>query len=443
MSFLYILVIALIALLFLAYILSGRDVLSPSVTMVLMFILGTLFTIPNIESWKIDYSIEAGLLTISGILVFICVECFSRVLSVSQKNRLDVHQSVADGLTPIPIRTTKLLLLISLNALILLIYFLKIRAIVGGGDIAAMFQKYRYLGIDKLAGKNVETVGGWINYFLKIVEASGFISGYILLRNLICKSRATSRIGLLLLLVMSILPNTFGAGRTQLLKLMSALIIYYYILWHQKNGWDKILTFKIVSIGVSSLLVGIPTFYYSLKLLGRETARGIFDYAADYLGSGIVLFSEYVKNPVSRDVWGEESLYSVVKILHFLGLSEPATSYNMEFRRLGMGYSNVYSFFRRPLHDFGVLGMYIFVGCIAIFFAYMYYRKIKENTNLNSTTYWTLVYGYFFYWIISSPIIQYSVAYVSVGTVTFLFILLLLFDFLTKDRIKLKLGGLK
>ena len=115
----------------------------------------------------------------------------------------------------------------------------------------------------------------------------------------------------------------------------------------------------------------------------------------------------------------------------------------MEFRRLGIGYSNVYSFFRRPLHDFGVLGMYLFVGCIAVFFAYMYYRKIKGNTNLNSTTYWTLVYGYFFYWIISSPIIQYSVNYVSVGTVTFLIILLLLFDFLTKDRIKLKLGGLK
>ena len=151
MSFLYILLIALIALLFLAYILSGRDVLSPSVTMVLMFILGTLFTIPNIESWKIDYSIEAGLLTISGILVFICVECFSRVLFMSQKNRLDVHQPVVDSLTPIPTRTTKLLLLISLNALILLIYFLKIRAIVGGGDVAAIFQKYRYLGIDKLA----------------------------------------------------------------------------------------------------------------------------------------------------------------------------------------------------------------------------------------------------------------------------------------------------
>ena len=244
MSFLYILLIALIALLFLAYILSGRDVLSPSVTMVLMFILGTLFTIPNIESWKIDYSIEAGLLTISGILVFICVECFSRVLFMSQKNRLDVHQPVVDSLTPIPTRTTKLLLLISLNALILLIYFLKIRAIVGGGDVAAIFQKYRYLGIDKLAGKNVETVGGWINYFLKIVEASGLISGYILLRNLICKSKATSRVGLLLLLVMSILPNTFAAGRTQLLKLMSALIIYYYILWHQKYGWNKILTLK-------------------------------------------------------------------------------------------------------------------------------------------------------------------------------------------------------
>ena len=81
------------------------------------------------------------------------------------------------------------MLLISLNALILLIYFLKIRAIVGGGDVAAIFQKYRYLGIDKLAGKNVETVGGWINYFLKIVEASGLISGYILLRILFVKAK--------------------------------------------------------------------------------------------------------------------------------------------------------------------------------------------------------------------------------------------------------------
>lgn len=440
MSFLYVLLLLLIVLFCIAYVFSERDILSPSVAMVLMFILCTLFTVPNIRSWNIDYSVDAGLLTISGIFVFIFVEFFSRLVFFYRTRFQYVEQQKLNSLTPIYIKPTKLLFLITINIIIVFIYFLKIKSLVGGGSMTEIFQNYRRIGIDSVAGKNVETVGGIIIYFLKIVEASGFIAGYILIRNFLCKSKVSESIWLFLLLVISVLPNTFVAGRSQILKLISALLIYYYILWHQRYGWNKNLALKVVGIGLSLLIVGIPSFYYSLLLLGRSTSRHILDYISDYLGSGIVLFSEYVKNPISKVVWGEESLYSLVKFLHFLGLSDSSTSYNLEFRRLGVGYSNVYSFFRRPLHDFGVCGMYIFVGCIALFFSYVYYKKIKQNTNLNSATNWTLIYGYFFYWIVVSPIDQYSTAYISIGTITFLLILMIIFDFLTKDRIKLKVG---
>ena len=172
-----------------------------------------------------------------------------------------------------------------------------------------------------------------------------------------------------------------------------------------------------------------------MALLGRKTDKTIFTHVSAYLGSSIALFNLYVEEPIQRNLIGEESLYSVLKVLNFLGLSRASTSYNLEFRSLRIYDSNVYTFFRRPLHDFGLIGMYIFTAAIAFLFAWIYYKKIKYK-NKRSCIYWVLLYGYLFYWIVCSSIIQYSVNYISAGTVITVAIMFILFKFMITNRHK-------
>lgn len=404
--------------------------------MTLMFTLSLVFAIANIENWKVSYSYSAGLITISGILIFIFAETF--VNAVFQTKGLSISKVHEPKIT---INNSRLFCLLIFNIIVILWYFFKIRSIVGGGDsISTMFLYYRRLGIENLRGKEVETVGGIIQQLLKIVEGSGYVGGYLLLRNYLyhIKSRMTSLL-LFSLIILSILPSSFGAGRTQILKLLSSFVIFYYILWHQKNGWHKNLSLKILRVCLGGIIIGIPSFYYSLSLLGRSTNRTLFDYVSDYIASGILLFSDYLNSPVPRTLFGEESLYNLLKFLNFLGLTQQSQTYNLEFRRIGVGYSNIYTFFRRPLHDFGLFGMYLFVAIIAMFFAYMYFIKIKNKPLSISTTRWTLIYGYFYYWIVSSSIIQYSAAYISMGTILNLIAILVLYHFLTATPSRIRI----
>lgn len=436
MSFLYFLLFGLVLLFFLAYILSGRDILSPSVVMVLMFIIGTVFALPNIGTWGIEYNSSAGIITLSGIFVFMCAES---LVSISVTHRLSSKEPRIDVFKPYILDNRKLIFLLLFNITIVFWYYLQIRRLVGATDISGLFLAYRRLGISDRGGNEVELVSGPITQFLKIVEGSGYVSGYFFINNLLSKykKRGTSFL-LISLILLSILPGVFSAGRSKMLRLASSFLIEYYILWHQKNGWDKNLSWKMIRIGLGGLLIGIPTFYYSLSLLGRNTTKALFEYTSTYISSGILLFSSYLDNPISKGVWGEESLPNLLKLFDFLGIGQSSTSYNLEFRQLGTGLSNIYSFFRRPYHDFGLLGMYVFVAMIAILFAVIYYGKIKYKPKSFRTSCWILLYGYLFYWIVIAPIDQYSTGYVSVGTVLNMLVIFLLYIFLSEELIRFK-----
>ncbi len=109
----------------------------------------------------------------------------------------------------------------------------------------------------------------------------------------------------------------------------------------------------------------------------------------------------------------------------------------MEFRPLGIGFNNVYTFFRRPLHDFGLVGMYLFTAFVAVLFAYIYYGKIKYRDYVKAEK-WTLLLGYLYYWIVCSSIVQYSVAYISYGTVSTLIVIFLIFYYLVNGKRRFK-----
>lgn len=418
MGNLIILLIFELFLFFIAFYFSQRDIMAPSSVFCIMFIVSTTFAILNINNWNTTFDFNTTVLIATGMMAFVFAEIFFRYMFCGQlRGKYTVIEDHDQA--PISMNPWILDLIIVFDIAIIFLYLQSIIKAVGGSmtDINSYFHAYRVMGINSMEDEGVSVTSGPINSALRFVNGFGYMSAFMLMRNIVQKNAKTSdQIKYLLITILSVLPSMMSGGRTGILRMLSAVLILYYICWHQKYGWTKNLSWKYVRIGLIGFFVLAPTFYFSLGLLGRITNRTLTDYISDYLASSIFLLDQYLKNPTQRTSWGEESLYGVRKVLAALGIGENSTKYNLEFRNLGIGRSNVYTFFRRPLHDFGLVGMYVFVILIAFFFAWIYYKKIKYQKRENCTGY-AITYCYIFYWIVCASIVQYSVNMISVGAV--------------------------
>lgn len=419
-----------ICLLIIAFTLSGKDIMAPSVMMCSMFLLSTSVAIINSKNWEIDYSINAALIITTGLFSFIVGEAFYRFCFCKQLRGILPKDNFST--TSYPIKAWKLNLLIIFAVIINIWNLLIVLESVGfSTNLGSYFVAYRRIATSNLAKTGQTMFKGVLNFLLKINTAAGYLSAFLLVNSIVSKRKEIfNKFKFIILILLSLFPTIMSGGRSGFLRMFSAILIEYYIIWHQKNGWNHNLSWKYIRYGITSLIVGIPLFYYSMPLIGRSLPQSMFSYISEYLGASIQLFNLYLKSPVERLIVGEESLFSIIKVLHYLGLSKASTSYNLEFRYLNsLQQSNVYTFFRRPLHDFGLLGMYIFTILVAFFFSWIYFKKIKYKKK-EKTEFWIFLYGYLYYWIISSSILQYSVAFISTGTIFVIFFTYLLYLFL-------------
>lgn len=401
-----------------AYYFSEHDIMSPSCMMCIMFIISTTFALLNVNNWKVNFSFNTTALIGSGLLVYVLAEIFFRYVFCGQLHGKLYVQNEYDN-SELIIKPIILDAMIAFNVVVVFLYLKSIISIVGGNmtNLNSYFHAYRVMGINSMQYQGTSITNGSINFLLRFVVASGYLAAFIGMRNMVTKNAKRSvQLRYAIIVILSLMPSLMTGGRTGILRMFAALLIYYYICWHQINGWDKNLSMKYIRIGLFSFFIIAPAFYFSLEMLGRATNRTIIDYISDYLASSICLLDQYLKSPVPCVSWGEESLVGVKKLLSSLGFGELSTKYNLEFRHLGIGKSNVYTFFRRPLHDFGYGGMYVFVVLVAFFFAWMYYKKIKYKSYQKSAG-WTIAYGYFYYWIMCSSIVQYSANMISLGAV--------------------------
>ncbi|HFR3870655.1 TPA: O-antigen polymerase, partial [Streptococcus suis] len=214
----------------------------------------------------------------------------------------------------------------------------------------------------------------------------------------------------LLLLVpvfLFIYKTSLTGGRQDILKLLVAAIVQTYILQKAKVGWRKVISGRYMMIGLTGLLFGIPSFYYGLFLVGRTTTRSMMESVSTYIGGPIQHFNQFVQNPTSPSRYiRSESLTPILNILGDLGLIDYNETVHLEFRQLGVTIGNVYTFFRRPLHDFGPVGMYLFVFLVGVLFAYLYYVVIRSKRRSDLWDMNVMVYSYLFYWIFLSSIEQ-------------------------------------
>ena len=431
MENLYLLIFTLIAYLIITYYATGKDVLSPPIIMILVFIISTCFAAVNGLNWKIDFSTKSYFLLSSGILSFVIPYIILHNIRIHYPRNVEATEAHI-----IHIEKWKIIVTIAIDLVILYLYRREIFRLVGSSGYSGSNIQWAFRNLTSYEGS--ESLSGYIRLLTKFIDASSYIFAFVFINNVIIyKCNLRKNIYMMIPTIIFCIKTILSGGRLDLLKLLAFCFISLYLQNHNKVGWNKNISIKYIIYGIGILIVVLPGFYYALSLVGRETTRSLFVSISTYVGGSIKQFDQYVGAPVEKSpYWGNECFIPILNMLGKYGIINYHRTVHLEYRQLGITIGNVYTFFRRPLQDFGIMGMYLFTLAVSIFFSiiYLWYIKFTSNTLYNNVC--TIIYSYLLYWIVLSSIEQYSITIISVQTVLTLIVIYMLFKFYTCVQIK-------
>lgn len=395
------LLIILLFILVFSYILFDFDLLSPS--FVATFFLCVAIVLILVEYDKLYYILgfETGFIIIIGLLSFIFVELIFKYI-YQKGGKVYYNKYVFE---PIHIQKWKIILLILLDVIVLIATYREICRIATFNTNFELSILNRYKLVtsfgDDYSSRNA--FNSVLTQISKISMASAYICTYyiaysLILYNTVKKDIYIYTIPIILWLPMPILK----ANRLDIIQYVVATIVYVYFLTMIKKGW-KVKSYQKF---IKKMIFFVPIFFvmfYVLKLImgiGVSSEKNIIDYIFAYVSGGIVNLEAYVEYPVSKSfIWGKECLYRIYNALYGLGLYGESFTAHLEFRTIARGSRmNIYTYFRRPLQDFGYLGMCLVVSLSSAFYCGLYYH-LKKNTGKNKS-FSIICYGLIFYPIV-------------------------------------------
>lgn len=431
MFWLVILLFAEIFLLLIFFLLFDGDIFSPSVLMSAMFFVSTFVALLNAQTWSIEYSPLACFLILSGIFVFGLGE-FLVKKCVGDRT----HLFSSGDIKCLVVSKWKIFLAIMFDVIILYLYYSEMKNIVINAGYSMNALQYNFRRIVSVEKTN--SISTMLILLTKFLDGSAYVMAYIFINNvIICKEKIINNIIYTFPVLLFVVKTLLSGGRQDILRIAFFCIVSSYLLLQQKWKWKLNISVKYIFISILAFSLVMPIFYFILTLTGRQSTRTFFQVFSTYIGGSIYHFSSYVVDPIEKSsFWGNETFTPILNTLSSLGIIEYNNSVHLEFRYLGDILGNVYTFFRRPLQDFGYIGMYIFTIGVSVFFALFYYKKIKVGKTGTQQNMLNIIYAYIFYWIMLSSVEQYSIGIISVHTVSTILVMYILNLWYTKISIK-------
>jgi len=422
----YLLFIELLILFLISFvILFNRDIFSPSVMICISFILSTIVLGINVDYW--DAEIDSITIIIIGTAIMIAMTTELIVLSLAKKGRrkqkyLDKDMGIGIFKKRYLSMNKYLFVLLIIFSLVEMTYFWK--EVIRIGAIA---ESYGYHGTimfnyRQITAHSTELVAeDMMNSFVvqgfKMVMVFAHVSMYIFINNVIIfKGKFTKNGKYLLPVIIYLIQTIMNASRIPLIYFGIYVLFISYILLSNKTFWVKNLSSKFIRLGTIALCIIFSVFTSLNQVVGRMTDNTAFETISVYLGAPILLLNQFLtRHPFDNIYFGQETLPNLYKSLYKLGLVSSYPSFQTEF-----GYSNghdlgnVYTFLRRPMQDFGYIGMLLITILVVGLYSYIYYFKIKYKP-LNSKSELSLfMYAYLVY-----PIPLFSIDFTVYSFFTF------------------------
>ena len=381
----YILLFWILFLLIFSLYVFNFEIMSPSIISTGMFSVAALVAALNKTNWNIELSFKSFVLLSTGVLCMVMTELFVKIFfrkrSICTRNHSEIREQ------PYFLRINRSLtnLIIIFSICSVLIYIRAAISLANGP--AQIFGGSIYFRINQFSKRSLELglEGGISAVYVqlgKLVMGFAYIYLYKAINNIIYGEKIKNNLDAILMLLLYSILILFQGTRTPFIDLLFFGVIVSYMKYMQKTNWyikrttGRKYIKRVILIGI----IAIPIFFILGEyILARRTGNPIWQYVSEYIAGGIQHFDQYIKNPIAKNKYfGEETFAYIYQGLHKLGLSDYTRTIHLEYRWANSFiHGNIYTFFRRPLQDFGIFGMYIFTIIVYSLYCYFYYKKVR------------------------------------------------------------------
>ena len=370
--------ISLFILLLFAWKVFHRDILSPSILLILSFIGAVTLFIMSMERLQVRaYSFKTVFLIISAIIVFMCAQVICHKF---YKKKVRPYQSFNN----IEVKDFNHILLVVcvftlVAMLIATVQFLYMRQMVGTETFAVIMFDFR----DKSIVGDLPQ-----NLFISIASRLLYVAQPILLLFLvyyyIVYKKPIKHKFILFLCFIFYAASVYiiSGARGKIFSLIFQIFFGVVICFNYKDFKISIQTKTNMNIVRKMLiifaLVGIPIFYYVGIAGGKNYYSELspFESVEDYLSFGLFRLNIFLeKGFESSRHFGQWSFPGIYSMLNKLG--ENYKDY--DFFPFYYNYGNTSTIFGRWFVDFGYFGVYILSFINGILYGFIYYRMIFSN----------------------------------------------------------------
>lgn len=337
-----------------------KDLFSPNAILCEAYALSIVCALYMKETWNFSIHQDTVFVILAGNLWFVAVGlCTSLFYKRRHINRVDESEKVR-----IPYSSNGLLMLNIVCIIIVALYVFFFFQMVGGFSFSSFSMQmayYRY-NIDELEG--IPTI---ISQSVKLVRAAAYIALYIYLNNSLIDKRRRREMRLLFPVICYFPLVILSGGRFDIIIFLIYALVLWILLQRYNRGRKNINFMSVFKILLAFLAV-LLIFSNTRSLVGRTNTLDALSYISSYFGGSLQCFDVYLLRNgtlVQSDYFGQELFAGLHKLLvqfriieEVGGKSDLANFVTANSVVVG----NVYTAYRKIIHDFGVGGVFLFQG---------------------------------------------------------------------------------
>lgn len=355
----------LIALTIISYYLFGKTLMSPSFVTNFVFLLSTFIFVIAAPYYGMQIGPDGPILIISGNIFFMLGELFAKSLLRSKRSKIK-SRFRTDYLFKLEIRRLATLMFSLILLVMGVMSFRSLNEISYNSSTETALGAYRTNG------------GGMSSFTLLFGSSIAYFFAFALLNSKIVEKKIN--ISYSIPVILYVLLIILSGARIQLFGLIGVFIFLAYFLIARNNPNIRKANKRIAQISVLVLCSLAVAFYALGFLTGKSNNFSFWDIIMVYASSAVKNLDSYVRNFTGANFSeGSETLYGVSSVLTKFGFEPFVKNRILEFSKLNSGsvfFSNIYTCYRRYLHDFGFIGTYLLRLFEGMFFGWLYHKLV-------------------------------------------------------------------
>ncbi|MCC6098310.1 MAG: oligosaccharide repeat unit polymerase [Olsenella sp.] len=389
----YWLIFALVVVFIINYFATDGDFWAPQNIFTLGFLVATVFCTYLIDYFGVNLTWTTFIVIVLGVSAFSLGSGLALFVNRKDNNvadyRLSCKEYWPNGLITI--------FCIIFSAVTALLFIRNVIAVSGSfSTLANVTNAYRTKGYD---GTQLQPY--YVNQMVKVFKAIAYVYLFFFINNVVYTKKFRKNVLFLVPAALLIVMSIFGASRTELITLLVVTFTLLFLTYGRIHGFQGGASRKLIKWLIASVAAFLLVFSGMRFAVGRLNDTDPMTYISTYTGGSIELLDLYVRDEGIDSVansFGEESFYALE---NDLGIAEGSVHEEFRFSATGILVGNVYTCFKKYLHDFGLPGMLIIEYILGLVFSW-WYLATKRRLGEHPSDVRLLYFAYFYVPVVKS-----------------------------------------